>query len=143
MGVNEGFAMGIDSYSSMSEKAAENVGTASLDAMRKSIAGLNSLVNADIATQPVIRPVLDLSNVKSAAGSVKTMFGDPYLNLSTAQNASRGVYAELDPRSEGRVVNNTTNVNYTQHNQSPKSLSEIEIYRQTKNQLSTLKGVIK
>lgn len=143
MGVNEGFAMGIESYGRMSEKAAENVGMASINAMRKSIAGLSSLVNADIATQPVIRPVLDLSNVKSAAGSVKTMFGDPYLNLSTAQNASRRVYAELDPRSEGRVVNNTTNVNYTQHNQSPKSLSEIEIYRQTKNQLSTLKGVIK
>ena len=33
-------------------------------------------------------------------------------------------------------------LNFTQNNTSPKALSEVEIYRQTKNQLSIAKGAL-
>lgn len=34
------------------------------------------------------------------------------------------------------------NYNFTQNNYSPKALSRIDIYRQTKNQFSALKGLV-
>ncbi len=39
-------------------------------------------------------------------------------------------------------ASNVTNVNYTQNNYSPTALSRAEIYRQTRNQLSTIEGVV-
>jgi hypothetical protein len=47
----------------------------------------------------------------------------------------RGDDDNPDPRPFGSV-------NYTQNNYSPKALTNAEIYRQTKNQLSTAKGAL-
>ena len=41
----------------------------------------------------------------------------------------------------GRMTAPVTNYNFTQNNTSPKALSRLEIYRQTKNQLNFAKGV--
>lgn len=42
----------------------------------------------------------------------------------------------------GAVPTNNTTVNYTQNNYSPTALSRTEIYRQTQNQLQTIRGVV-
>ena len=39
--------------------------------------------------------------------------------------------------------NQGTQISFTQNNYSPKELSRIDIYRNTKNQLNMMKGVVK
>ena len=43
---------------------------------------------------------------------------------------------------EQRTPTSGNNYNFTQNNYSPKALSRIDIYRQTKNQFSALKGLV-
>jgi hypothetical protein len=40
----------------------------------------------------------------------------------------------------GGVFNKSNNVNFVQNNYSPKALSRLEVYRQTKNLTAMLKG---
>lgn len=53
------------------------------------------------------------------------------------------VDAMLDSRRKRHITPTSgNNYNFTQNNYSPKALSRIDIYRQTKNQFSALKGLV-
>ena len=56
------------------------------------------------------------------------------VSLSGDISAARRVISERDAGNS-----NTGGVTFIQNNTSPKALSEADIYRQTKNQLSTIK----
>ena len=87
--------------------------------------------------EPTIRPVLDLSGVESGASSLNSMF-------STGHALSiRGDISEVSGDASGRIAGFGGTYNFTQNNYSPKALSRLEIYRQTKNQFSTLERVTK
>ena len=53
---------------------------------------------------------------------------------------SESTGSEIQNGVAGLPAGNT--YQFTQNNYSPKALSRIEIYRQTKNQFSTLKGLV-
>lgn len=95
--------------------------------------------------QPVIRPVLDLTDVNSGFNTISKMtpshrlsVGGTFLN---ANEVSAGYNADSDHLGD-EAGGNRTELNYTQINNSPKALSPAEIYRQTSNQLSVTKGVL-
>lgn len=63
---------------------------------------------------------------------------------TTSLSMASGISGAMDARSE-KVVNETTNNvynNYTQNNYSPKSLSRLELYRQSKNLFALQKGLV-
>jgi len=107
--------------------------------------GLNDVVskiadriNGDIDTQPTIRPVLDLSNVTSGARRLNAFF-------SRTQAMSIGTRMdEASARSiqNGEAPSFGNTYQFTQNNYSPKALSRLEIYRQTKNQFSAMKEMV-
>ena len=66
--------------------------------MSKSIAGIADVVDSDVDTEPTIRPVLDLSDVKAGAGAIDGMLGS---------DRSVGVMANV--RSIGSMMNNRQN----------------------------------
>ena len=72
--VPEGFAMGIDKMSYMANDSVDSMADSSLISMRNTISKIADCVNADIDAQPTIRPVLDLSDVRSGAGTISSMF---------------------------------------------------------------------
>ena len=88
-------------------------------------------------TQPTIRPVLDLSNVKDGTTQLNTMFA-----RSQALSVSTGLNRQTSENQNGNSNNNQPVYQFTQNNYSPKALSRIEIYRQTKNQFTAMKGVL-
>ena len=71
--VPEGFAMGIDRMTGMAVDSAENMATVTLDNVKNAISNVASLVESDIDSQPTIRPVLDLSDVRSGVGTLDSM----------------------------------------------------------------------
>ena len=89
--------------------------------------------------QPTIRPVLDLSGVRSEANHLSAILSKGQaIKISSFMNRDLSVSdqnAETIPS-----VGNT--YSFVQNNYSPKALSRIDIYRQTKNQFSVWKGVV-
>lgn len=77
-------------------------------AISPALAAINALADSDFSISPTIAPVVDLSNVDSAAGSVNGMFGKANLgalNRVTAEQAERySSYAPVIAKDES-VVN--------------------------------------
>ena len=71
--IPEGFAMGIEKLSGMVTNSSSAMAETSVDTVRSSISRLADIINTDIDSQPTIRPVLDLSDVKSRAGTIGDM----------------------------------------------------------------------
>jgi tape measure domain-containing protein len=140
-----GLAIGLVNYTKVAAKAAEGMGNESIEALRKSMSGISDILTTDANFNPVIRPVLDLTDVKRDAtqiGSALSASIKPSTSSAKAKDASAGYQANQVARQEVEV-GSTTKFEYTQINNSPKALSNAEIYRQTNNQLSTVKGALK
>ena len=73
MSVPEGFAMGIDKLSGMVTGSVKDMATNAIDNVRSSIYKIADAVNTDIDSQPKIRPILDLSDVRSGASAIGSM----------------------------------------------------------------------
>lgn len=92
-----------------------------------------------IEIQPTIRPVLDLSNVSNGVGKLTAL-----MSKTQAMKISAGMNRESSGTNQNGndKTSVANNYNFTQNNYSPKSLSRIDIYRQTKNQFAALKGLV-
>lgn len=142
-----GLAQGLVNMSGIVEDSATAVGTNAVTAMQKSLANLSTMVTDNMQIQPTITPVLDLSGVKKTASQIGTMLASQPLSVQAsylkAQNASAGYMA-----NQSAADNTPTNVKppqavtFNQYNSSPVALSPADIYRQTKNQLSTARGYL-
>lgn len=73
--VPEGFAQGIDKLGGVVAASSEAMGDTAIDGVRNSLSNLGRAVTSDIDTQPVIRPVLDLSEVRTGIHAIDGMFG--------------------------------------------------------------------
>ena len=84
---------------------------------------------SDSEWKPVITPILDMSGVEPGLRNLNAIAGYRAPKV-TEMNARMDTGDNAD-----------TPVTFNQYNYSPKALSRLEIYRQTKNQLSMMKGV--
>ena len=73
--VDEGFVVGLESFAGKVATATEGVGNTALDAMSAAISGASDIISGGMSTDPVIRPVLDLSQIKEGSGLISGMFG--------------------------------------------------------------------
>lgn len=109
------------------------------EGLRNAVSKIGDFIENGIDSQPTIRPLLDLSDVTEGAGRLSAL-----LSRNQAMKISAGM--ERDGASVvqngGTTPASGNNYNFTQNNYSPKALSRIDIYRQTKNQFSALKGLV-
>ena len=73
---DQGFAIGLSKYSKVVSDASKNVATTMLDSARGGLSTLNSIVSDSMDDDPVVRPVIDLSDVQSGAKTINGMFGN-------------------------------------------------------------------
>src|SRR5690606_14760461 len=141
-----GLIKGLDEMSGMVERSAARTGLAAVDSLRKTISGFSDLTAQDVDAHPVITPVLDLSNIRRNSNQIGGLLSQG--SISTDSSYAKAKYvassyasrqALISDQSEGVPANSFS---YIQNNYSPKALSAAEIYRQTKNQLSTTKGAL-
>lgn len=137
---SEGLANGITKNVGMVVSAGKYVGEKVLDSTAKVMAKISDSISADINLNPVITPILDLSQIKRDA-QFDSIFNAPQLDLSASISGANMAYDENERTKDliaaASSVREGDTYNYTQNNTSPKALSEAEIYRQTKNQLAT------
>jgi len=145
--VGEGMADGIDNYSYLAEASVDNMGSSLLNTFKASISQLNSLVEQEMNAAPIIAPVLDLSQVQTEAAKINSLVTTPNLDVSVSTNRATSIATDNQAVGDNAQVSSapTTGGNtiiFEQTNNSPKALSSVEIYRQTKNQLALAKGVL-
>ena len=148
MFLDEGMAEGITDNSDVAYNATQDLGIEAISGLEDGLSGMEDVETPSIADilsetftdeidiNPTITPVLDLTEVEEEARTLDTMFSSDLasgVSTSIAASKSLGNWESGEMWEKARPV-----VNYTQNNYSPKSLSRVEIYRQTKNQLSKL-----
>ena len=119
--VGEGLTLGIKESANNVLTAVESIGDDTIKESDSILDTISSFVGDDMSI--VITPILDLSYLHAQMAEVNSMFGNK--EIGTAEFS----------QNEGTNAA-PTQINYTQNNYSPKSLSRIDIYRQTRNQLS-------
>ena len=71
--IDEGLINGLKKYSGKVSKATEHVGRKSLKGMTNAMRQVTDLIDSDMDTQPTVRPVVDLSDVKTGARAINGM----------------------------------------------------------------------
>ena len=138
----QGFAVGIKAQTKEAEDATSDMLTGVLDTART----LGEMICQKLEEEgsPVITPVLDTSMIEAGA----TRFSNTLHGISIPATVNRASLAGAAFAS-GTIQNGSgegsysTNNYFTQNNYSPKSLSRIDIYRQTKNLFTAEKGAVK
>ncbi len=134
-----GFVNSLIDYTDKSYDAGASVAKSAKEGLRNAVSKIGDFIENGIDSQPTIRPLLDLSDVTEGAGRLSAL-----LSRNQAMKISAGM--EHDGASVvqngGTTPASGNNYNFTQNNYSPKALSRIDIYRQTKNQFSALKGLV-
>lgn len=135
---DEGMIIGLNSMAGAVSKASEGVGEGAINAVSNTIANIADVINNDIDAEPTIRPVLDLSNVTSGVRQIDAAF-----SRTQALSISAGRSQREDEIQNGETTSSKGNTyQFTQNNYSPKALSRVEIYRQTKNQFSAMERMV-
>lgn len=144
---DQGFIIAIDANAMYAAAAAYRMGYGAVDSLNEGIQNgdvarvvpvldvsdlYDQMEAFDGVYRPRIAPTLDMSGVDPAWSNMRAV-----ATVKSAQSPS-GAYEQNSAAGGGYAP-----VNFTQNNYSPKSLSAVEIYRQTKNQLDTVKGLIK
>ena len=134
-----GFANGLSAMTQVVDEAGANLGKGSIKSLNDAINSIYALVDDYMEVDPTIRPTVDMSNIRRATDETTRLFnqaiGKTTLN---AEIASAGIVRQRQTSSPEEIQNGTTNAggntyNFIQNNRSPKALSRVEIYRDTKS----------
>lgn len=80
-----GFVNALDDYGAKSEKASEDMAGLAMKGLKGAISKVRNLIENGMDTQPTIRPVVDLTDVREGADSINSMFSvSRTMRLSTA-----------------------------------------------------------
>lgn len=133
------FVNGIGGYADTAYASGRNIADSAKRGLSDTISELSDSIMSDIDSQPTIRPVLDLSNVERGTQRINSIF-----SRTQAMSINSEIAANTDytGKSVKDSANSGTNVTFTQNNYSPKALSRYEIYRQTRNQIATVKEAL-
>ena len=136
--IDEGIAIGLRKFAGQVGDSATDVGKTAIKSLSNTLSDISGMVEDEVNAQPTIRPVLDLSDVESGVRSLDTMFSE---TQAIRVNASMSRSAVDNQNGTAPMASGNT-YQFTQNNYSPKALSRLDIYRQTKNQFSAMKEVL-
>lgn len=147
----EGLVKGFDSMLGAAKNSAYRLGEKSVSAMKEAISRARDVMTTTYDLEPTIRPVIDLSDVTSKAKTINSVFdaNRRYSIGFTSEKVSRassgmsvGQNGVKDSKLSEEPKEVIKSFSFTQNNYSPKSLSRVDIYRQTKNQFSAAKEAV-
>lgn len=134
-----GFVNAIGTYAVKAYNASADMAKSAKTGLGNAIAKVKDMIDNGVDTQPMIRPILDLSDIEEKSHRLNTLFSrSQALTVSTEIAASR----ERNLQNEDTNPNTGNSYKFVQNNYSPKALSRTEIYRQTKNQFSAMERMV-
>jgi len=148
--VGEGAVIGTNNGQKDLEAASVDLANTAIDGVKTAMSKMSSAFDTNVDVNPTIRPVVDLSNIHNASNAIDGIFGGSR-GLDVSATYNKATIASLSGQTQSSTQTDTSNANvpaapsvvsFTQNNYSPKALSRLEIYRNTRNQLSAAKGVV-
>ena len=134
-----GLSNGIDQNADMATNSIEDMTYAMLKSMNTFPDALSDLTDMN----PVVTPVLDLTEVQSGAQQMNSILAtNPVVATASYGQATSISTQAAQTTDDTTVAPGATSIKFEQNNYSPESLSPIDIYRQTKNQISQAKQVL-
>ena len=133
-----GMAGGINSGASNVTGAVSDMAGAAVSEMQKSVGHISRVLSDEIDPNPVITPVLDLTDVKDKAKKMADLYSATDIAASASYGQAVAISQTQKAAQEAAPTETTPvqEIKFEQNNYSPESLSETEIYRLTNNQLS-------
>lgn len=141
---SEGQALGMLSEIDMVTDASEDLGKSAIKALQDSLSKFGGETMLGIDENPVITPVFDLSQLQAGASAINGMLSTPKLDVDGMRGMATATRDDIQQGYDDRAeaYSDQAAIQFTQNNYSPKALSNAEIYRRTKNQLSVAKGAL-
>ncbi len=140
-----GMVVGLLSLTGQVEDAGTAVGNAALTSVQSTLAAVGEAVDANMNLTPTITPVLDLSNLTNGASQIGNLLAATPLSVAGTAAVADATAVEKQANDDliaenDAAAGDTAPISLTQINNSPKALSEAEIYRQTNSLIATVKG---
>jgi hypothetical protein len=142
--MGEGLAQGLTASTRTVTGAVVKLGDNAVSAMEDSMARISNAISANIDSDPVITPVLDLSKVERDAQGLADLTNVTPISAAASFRSAAAISDQQSvlQSAADQAVSGETAFNYVQNNYSPDPLSNIEIYRQTNNQLTRVKNLV-
>ena len=144
--VVDGLVYGIKKLAGNAARATQDLAKRAVDGMSNAASAMRETINTNVDMDPVIRPVMDMTDVVAGGALLDKLLDDAILSLvpvvDTARSIAGGMNQEQVLAGATTQAGANTQISFEQNNYSPKALSRLEIYRQTKNQLLQLKGLV-
>lgn len=142
-----GFINKFMSFVGAAAQTGMEIGNAALNGVANAILNAGDILGDDLNMDPTIRPIVDLSEVEKSADSIASLFNKSIgVTVDKASAASGSIVAkkasEKASTEESSKSSGGNTYNFNQYNNSPKPLSRIEIYRNTKNQFAQFKEAV-
>ena len=122
--IDEGLILGINQYYGKVIGATEDLGEGTIDAMKDSMAAISEMNLEDVA-DPVIKPVLDLSEIQNGSRNLESMFGN-YTIGATLSNMADSIRGVKTNNAVPITINQTINAS---DGQNVEELAEIIQYK--------------
>ena len=136
--VDEGFAIGLKQYSNLASDEAENMAMGSLTSVQDAISQLSGMLDGSIDVNPVITPTLDLSQVNARSSALANMFNSRQIAVQAHNDEQQAAMITQLGNILAEQNSEPKSITFNQTNNSPKALSNAEIYRHTRNGFSQL-----
>jgi len=109
MYLDKGLGGGMSKYSSLVDRAAKGVGESALDSMSGALSGVSDILSGNVAIDPTVRPVLDLTNIQNGAGQINSMLSNQQAVLTGVEVANSASNNNAETVAEAIIRANTTN----------------------------------
>lgn len=143
--MTDGMAVGLVKYKDHVSEATEEVVGLAITTMQDSMRNVAYAVTDSMDIDPTVRPVIDLTEVNRGVDNMERMFDAATLKASVTYSQASSASAERTSAIKtADAINESTTASiiFQQTNNSPKALNTIDIYRNTRNQLSLAKEAL-
>jgi hypothetical protein len=140
----QGWAKGNVDNQHLVTDSVHKAGKAALETLTKTMSTVGSIIGDNIDLQPRITPVIDLTNAKVGFSQLAALSKKQLINAGVSSTSAASISAanKVAAAQANLIKTQQTNLTFNQTNNSPVALSTIDIYRRTKNQLSSVRGVL-
>ena len=138
-----GMAVGLSDKGNAVSKSIEGVASDVVDTASNMLSKVPDMLGDLTDIDPVITPVLDLSKVEKDAKKLGDLTNVTPITAAPSFQQAAAISEEQETAQIAQAASAAvTQFNFEQNNYSPESLSYIEIYRQTSNQLAQAKSAL-
>jgi hypothetical protein len=141
----QGLAEGLAASSGLVQAAASGIGDDAATALTDSLSNISDRVQNGINTDVTITPVLDLTQVQKDAGKIQDLSNVVPITAAASYGQAAAISDTTQATAAAQAdvaAQPTIEVKLEQNNTSPKALDDVEIYRNTRNQLSQVKSAL-